>query len=215
MGLLEALSAVPAPPRTLVAGSASVYGIPVASDGVVRESDPVAPVLFYGMTKAAQEDVFRLWARWGRVQPIFARSFNLTGPGEGTGSLPGAIARQLAAGADPILVGNLAPVRDFLDVRDAVAAYDLLSQRGEPGAAYNVASGRGESVRDHVARLVVAAGGSSRVVVDPDRVKAVDVAEVVADVSRLRALGWVPGFAPERTARDLLAAVRGGEGPWI
>ena len=51
------------------------------------------------------------------------------------------------AGGDPLLlVGNLDAARDFLDVRDVVAAYLALARDGAPGETYNVCSGT--AVRD-------------------------------------------------------------------
>ena len=44
-------------------------------------------------------------------------------------------------------VGDLRPVRDFSRVEDVARAYGLLLQRGVPGEAYNVGSGRGAPVR--------------------------------------------------------------------
>ena len=43
----------------------------------------------------------------------------------------------------PVLeTGNLSPRRDLTDVRDMVAAYLLLMERGRTGEAYNVGTGR-------------------------------------------------------------------------
>ena len=49
--------------------------------------------------------------------------------------------------ARTVATGNLEPVRDLLDVRDAVAAYRLLLARGTSGEAYNVAGERGSRWR--------------------------------------------------------------------
>ena len=63
--------------------------------------------------------------------------------------------------------GNLAPVRDLLDVRDVVRAYRLLLQRGEPGEAYNVARGEGMSLAELFARLAALIGTAAVPVADP------------------------------------------------
>ena len=49
--------------------------------------------------------------------------------------------------AAEIKVGNLEGVRDYGDVRDVVRAYRLLLERGKPGEAYNVCTGRGHIMR--------------------------------------------------------------------
>jgi GDP-4-dehydro-6-deoxy-D-mannose reductase len=50
-------------------------------------------------------------------------------------------------------VGNLTVRRDFSDVRDVVRAYVLLLEKGTPGGAYNVGSGRTTPMR-HIAKLL-------------------------------------------------------------
>ena len=76
------------------------------------------------------------------------RPFNHIGPGQGEQFVTAAFARQVAAIEaglqEPVLrVGNLSAERDFTDVRDMVRAYYLAITQGEPGAVYNIGSGRG------------------------------------------------------------------------
>ena len=56
-------------------------------------------------------------------------------------------------GVRTIAAGNLTPVRQLTDVRDVARALTLLLERGEPGTVYNVASGRGVSLRELLARM--------------------------------------------------------------
>ena len=82
---------------------------------------------------------------------IVARPFPHTGPGQTPNFVLPAFAERLRAaqrsGGRTVPTGNLEPVRDFLDVRDVVAAYRLLLTRGVPGEAYNVAAGHGRPAR--------------------------------------------------------------------
>jgi len=45
-----------------------------------------------------------------------------------------------------LVTGDTSIVRDFTDVRDVVAAYDLLLKKGKTGEIYNVCSGKGRSL---------------------------------------------------------------------
>lgn len=203
--LASALAFAGGRPRVLVAGSCSVYGVPVRPDGRVVEDDPIAPVLFYGFAKASQEMLLALYHRRGVIDLRVARIFNLSGPGEGQGSVLGTAAFQAAAGG-PVRLGNLGAVRDFLDVRDAAVAFETIVERGDAGGVYNVGSGRGIAVRSVVERVLAATGAALEH--DPARDRPVDVPAIFADVVRLDALGFRSAYTLDDTVAAVVAAQR-------
>ena len=77
---------------------------------------------------------------------ITVRPFNHIGPGQIPNFAVPALAKRIVEadrpGPRPSRSGNLSARRDFTDVRDVVRAYRLLIESGEPGAVYNVCSGR-------------------------------------------------------------------------
>jgi len=96
-------------------------------------------------------------------------------------------------------------VRDFTDVRDVVRAYLLLLEKGEPGRAYNVCSGRGLRIREILELLLASSSARVELRVDQSRLRPSDVPAQVGDPSRLRAAtGWEPGIPLEETLGDLL-----------
>jgi len=139
-----------------------------------------------------------------------ARPFNHIGPGQQPIFVAPNFATQIAeieAGLKPpiLRVGNLAAERDFSDVRDVVRAYHLILTRGEPGAVYNICSGRALSIQRLVDILIGYARRDITVEVDPERVRPVDVPRVVGDFSALQqATGWQPAYTIEDTLRDVL-----------
>jgi GDP-4-dehydro-6-deoxy-D-mannose reductase len=107
-------------------------------------------------------------------------------------------------------VGNLEAIRDFTDVRDVARAYRLAAAKGRPGAAYNVGSGRGVSIREALDILLGLSPAEIEVTVDPARLRAADVEVLVADASSFTAdTGWQPEIPLERTLGDLLDWWRG------
>ena len=163
-----------------------------------------------GRRKVAAEQVALEAYREHGLGVVCARAFNHTGPGQPSAFLiPGLAARIAAAehsGADEIVLGNGDPVRDFSDVRDVVRAYALFVERGTPGEAYNVCSGRGVRVGDLAAELVARATRPLRLVTDDALVRPVDVPVMVGDPTKLTAAtGWSPaldlGADPRRRAR--------------
>jgi GDP-4-dehydro-6-deoxy-D-mannose reductase len=140
---------------------------------------------------------------------IRVRPFNQTGPGQPPSFVCSDFARQVAAIdlglAQPVLqVGNLSVRRDFLDVRDAVGAYELLLCKGRPGDVYNVASGIAVPLRRVVDQLVSYTTTKVRICVDRQRLRKHDPKILSVNIVRLkRATGWTPKYNLESTVRDL------------
>jgi len=213
LNVLEAARACAGAPRVLVISSAEVYGAVGPEQLPVREDQPLRPVSPYAASKAAAELV-AVQAHLGRgTAAVRARPFNHAGPGQApTFAIP-AFARRIVDaqrdGAGALRVGNLSARRDVVDVRDVVRAYRLLVERGEPGEAYNVCTGRSVEVGELVERLLVLAGADLRLEPDPDLLRPVDVPELRGDPSRLRAAtGWEPEVPLDGTLRAVLDEAR-------
>ena len=210
--LLEALRAERCASRVLLVSSAEVYGAVDEAAQPTTEDHPLRPITPYGASKAAAEMAAVQAALGGMAEVVVARSFNHIGPGQDDRFVLPSFARQLWAmrrgeAIPELRVGNLEIWRDFLDVREVVSAYRVLMERGENAEAYNVCSGKSVSLQEVVVRLVELSGTNARLVVDPERVRAVDIPALVGDASRLRALGWTSQIPLDRTLADLLAAV--------
>ena len=94
--------------------------------------------------------------------------------------------------------------RDFTDVRDAVAAYWALLERGEPGGVYNVCSGTATPVGDIVERLLRLAGIDAAVEETGAHTSG-DILIQAGSAARLTAAtGWRPRFDLDASLRDLL-----------
>ena len=105
--------------------------------------------------------------------------------------------------APTLAVGNLASVRDFLDVEDVVAAYIALLDRSHAPDVFNVASGVPVKIASLLETLMELAGVDAEVVVNPDYFRATD--QLVGDSTRLQErTGWRPTIALRDTLADLL-----------
>jgi len=202
----------------LVVGSSEAYGrIP---QGVpCSEETPLVPVSPYGVSKAAADHATRVHAAAFGLKALVARSFSHTGPGQAPVFAVASWARQIAAfeadgaGSHRLKVGNLAPVRDYGDVRDVVRAYVALLEKGEAGAAYNVATGHGTTLRAIVDALVARARVGIEVTEEAARLRPNDVPYLVGSPARLTAAtGWTPEYTLEQTLSDLLDAARSAHG---
>ncbi len=207
LNLLHALGEVKPDARVLFTSSAHVYA---PSSRPLRESDPLAPSSFYGVTKQLAESLCDFYRRGG-MTIIAARAFNHIGPGQDESFVLSSFARQIAEierGSEPVLrVGNLSAMRDFTDVRDVVRAYRLLVESRVPAGIYNVASGQGISIDDLLQQLRSLSSSEIRVEIDPDRFRPGDQSRVIGDASALKA---VTSWEPEVPIADSLGEILDG-----
>lgn len=203
--LLRAIEQAAPHARVVVVTSAMIYQ---PSAGAQTETSPMIPSSPYGLSKMAQDRLAMLAAADG-LNVVVARPFNHTGPGQDPSfAVPGfaqQIARIEAGLAEPVIrVGNLDAERDLSDVRDVIDAYEAIAARGETGAAYNVCAGRAWRIGDLLEMLLSRARTAIRVEVDSDRIRPIELARLVGDNTRLRALEWAPRIPIETTLDDVL-----------
>jgi len=193
--------------RVLVPGSAHVYR-PPAGGGRLSEDSPLDPQTHYGVSKLAQEGLAGVFRKARGLGCYVTRAFNHVGPGQGPGFVLPDFAQRLARlereGGGVLRVGDLTARRDYLDVRDVVAAYLTVLARGEPGTIYNVASGVAWSVQQLLDLLLAETRADVVVQTDPGLVRPVETPILLGDASRLRALGWEPKRDLRDTVRETL-----------
>lgn len=209
--LLEAIHRWAPRARTVVVSSGEVYGA-IPEGKTARETDPIAPLSPYAAAKAASELAAAQFSRSYGLPVVCARPFNHLGAGQAPHFVVPSFARQLEAirrdPATPLEVGNLEPIRDFSHVKDVVAAYLVLLQRGVAGEAYNVGSGVGRSIRSVLDALRELSGVDKEPVVDPERVRPAEIPSLVGDIGKLRALGWEPTLSVTDALRDVVDEAR-------
>ena len=94
--------------------------------------------------------------------------------------------------------------RDFSDVRDVVRAYELLLEKGRPGEAYNVGSGRSTQVRQIVKLLTSFSSRPIRVIIQSKRLRPGEARTLYGSNRKLiQATGWKPKVSLERTLHDM------------
>ncbi|HEX5971145.1 MAG TPA: GDP-mannose 4,6-dehydratase [Gemmatimonadaceae bacterium] len=199
-----------ADPAVLVVGSAEQYGRHELNEMPLHEDAEQRPLTLYAASKVAQEVAALQAFRSEGVRVICTRSFNHSGVGhDARFLLPSLVARalRLAAEGGTLAIGNGDTVRDFLHVRDVVAAYLALLQQGAAGEAYNVSSGEGVSVRALAQAVLRRVGATAEVTMDPALARPVDVPVLVGANAKLRrATGWVPRYSRDDIIDDLIHA---------
>ncbi|WP_372632103.1 NAD-dependent epimerase/dehydratase family protein [Cohnella sp.] len=162
----------------------------------------------YGFSKTLQTAAAKAWHRWYGLPVMIAEPSNLIGPGS-SGGLCGKIVRWAVSAEEsegktpPFRLSSLHESRDFMDVRDAVAAYELVLNEGESGRSYAIESGRFrtlaevKSAFDDLARLElpweIGEGTAALAPIPQPR-----------DCSPIRELGWKPELTFRQSIFDAL-----------
>lgn len=199
MNLFEAVRAWGGDPRIISVGAAAEYG-KVGPDAIpITESQALTPMDPYGLSKVAMYHTAMLYHRIYGLKIVHTRAYNHFGPYQRDAFVIPSFSHQIARientpGKDPVLlVGNLESVRDFLDVRDVVAAYWALALHGTPGEAYNISSGKGTKVADLLDQLLAMATVDITVQPDPARMRPSDMPVLYGSNQKIRtAVGWHP-----------------------
>ena len=207
--LFEAILEAGLKPVTLIASSSAVYGYGLGSR-LITEQFKLRPVTHYAASKAAQEIVALRYFGAYNLPVVCARTFNLIGPRQSPDLACSGFARQIAlaeqAKSDAtILTGDLNARRDFVDVRDAVRAYEMITARGRPGQAYNVCSGKPVSIRDCLALMLGMSPLPLKTALDPSRLQENDVPLQIGSAKELQGCtGWKPEISLTQSLSDLL-----------
>lgn len=209
--LLEAMRQLDLDATIVLSCSAESYGHVEHGERPILETQPFHPVSPYAVSKAAVDMLAFQYYQTFRLRTVRLRLFNHCGPRQSDRFVISALARQIAeieADLRPpeLHVGNLEARRDFLDVRDAARAYLLAAVKAQPGEVYNVASGKGRTIREVLDQLLTLTDAVIDVVFDPARLRPAEIPALVGDASRFRqATGWEPAIPFEQTLFDVLS----------
>jgi len=209
--ILEAARKISPGVRLLLVTSGHIYGSADPGDPPFDESSPLRPDSPYAWSKAAADLLAGVYQDRG-VDVVRVRPFNHTGPGRPDRFVESSFARQIAeieAGLRPpkLAVGNLDAIRDFLDVEDVIDAYLRLLDPSVPAGPYNVASGRGISIRDLLDLLLAESSIRPEVEVDEARWRPSDSS--IGSAERLqKGTGWAPVIPLRETLKRLLQSWR-------
>lgn len=189
-----------------LAGSGTEYGepeeVPTPEDAALLPTSP------YATSKAAADLLCYQYYRSFGIPVFRYRIFGTTGVGKRgdvCNDWAGRIASIERDGSTSVLkVGTLDVKRDIQDVRDAVRAMVTVVERGTPGEAYNIGCGEARDVRGILSTMLGLARRPIQVVSDDGLKRRVDEPVHLADISRLKALGWSPQIPFPETLRGIL-----------
>ncbi len=206
INLFEACIAQKAHPRFVIISSGLIYDPKCKSP--LNENSPVIANSPYSVSKIDQEALAQYYST-RKFEIVIARAFNHVGPGQLPGFLVADLAKRIAEAEktqnNTIKVGNLSARRDYSDVRDIVAAYELLATKGKPGEVYNVCSGNPRSGEEILNILLENSSSEISTEPDPSLMRPSDTPEIYGDPAKLKNdTGWEPQLSLEQTLKETL-----------
>jgi UDP-glucose 4-epimerase len=174
--------------------SAAVYGAGHAEP--LAEDTPARPYSPYGYHKAIMEALCRSYGENFGARSAIVRVFSAYGPGLRKQILWDLCSRLSSTTESLTLDGTGLERRDWIHAGDVARLLVLVAQTLPSAEApvVNGATGEGHSVAEF-AEQVLQAWGAGRAVRFSGRSRPGDPINLVADVTRLRALGFVPQVA--------------------
>lgn len=209
-GLLNVLeaSAAAGVRKLCLSSSAAIYGnnpsVPKREDMLPEPRSP------YAVTKLDGEYYCQHYNESGRLATAALRFFNVFGPrqdpaGAYAAAVPIFIQRALAG--EPITIyGDGGQTRDFIYVKDIVAANVFAATTPEVTGVFNAGYGGQITVRELAERIVALAGSRSEIRFAPER--AGDVRHSRANVDKLTGAGFRPTGSLEAGLRATLDSFR-------
>jgi UDP-glucose 4-epimerase len=178
--------------KLVLSSSAAIYGDNPATPKV--ESMPPEPRSPYAITKLDGEFYCNLFADGGRLPTACLRYFNVFGPRQDPGSqyaaaVPIFIDRALKN--EPITIfGDGEQTRDFIYVKDIVAANAFFATESKATGVFNVAYGRKITINELAETIRRLTG--SRSVIKHAANRPGDVKHSLASIEKLQAAGFTP-----------------------
>lgn len=209
-GLLNVLeaSAAAGVKKLCFASSAAIYGNnPELPKRETMRPEPRSP---YAVTKLDGEYYCQQYAETGRLETAAFRFFNVFGPrqdpkGAYAAAMP--IFMEKALAGEPLTIfGDGGQTRDFIYVKDIVAALVFGAMTPGVTGVFNAGYGGKITVLELARRIIELAGSKSEIRHAPER--AGDVRHSMASVDKLQAAGFRPTGSLEEGIAATLAWMR-------
>jgi UDP-glucose 4-epimerase len=178
--------------KLVLSSSAAIYGDnPTTPKIETMLAEPKSP---YAITKLDGEFYCKMFADEGRLQTACLRYFNVFGPRQDPKSQYAAavpIFIDRAVKNQPITIhGDGEQTRDFIYVKDIVAANVFFATQSPATGVFNVAYGQKITIKELAQNICALTGSKSEIKHGAER--AGDVKHSLAAIEKLRATGFTP-----------------------
>lgn len=186
------------PKKFLFTSSAAVYGN--YPELPKKEDSRVQPLTPYAVDKYASERMTIDYGTLYGLNTVAVRFFNVFGPRQNPNSpysgVLSIVTKCLVNDEEFTLFGDGKQTRDFIYVKDIVNALIFISESEKSNEVYNVGYGQQNALIDVIKMYEKASG--KRLKLNYADARQGDIAESLADVTRLTQLGFKPKWGLEK-----------------
>lgn len=196
---------------TVVIGSSAEYGY--QGDNPIKESAPLCPVGFYGISKATATLTAQSYSIKFGLPVTVARPFNVTGPGQSSNFICGKVIFQIleihAGKRESIELTGRESYRDFIDVRDVVKACFMLLMhdhfdKGVSGKIFNIGSGKKKSLSEIIHITEKITNKNYKVKFSSNSLPEYVPSQMSDNNLITSTIGWKPEISLKRSLQDML-----------
>mgnify|MGYP002855549451 CR=1 FL=1 len=177
-----------------LAGSQAEYGIQTAAVPI-NEDDPLQPITAYGRAKKNLFEYASALCKEGEVRLLESRFFSVYGPGDYEGTLVISVLKKMLQNL-PCELTECKQMWDFLYVEDASEMVAKLIVSDALAGAYNIGSGRPQTLRQYVEEMGVVAGSNSKLLFGSIPYQDAIVPNIYPDTSKLTDAIGKPSIRP-------------------
>jgi GDP-4-dehydro-6-deoxy-D-mannose reductase len=211
LNVLEAVHSINSGIRILSIGSSEEYGDMARGDEIFCEDDALHPISPYAVARVSQEMLSKVYGKGYRLDIVMTRSFNHIGPGQKETFVIASFAKRLVemkksgASSPKLMTGDISLIRDFVDVRDVVRAYDGLLKKGRRGEIYNICRGVGNSLAEIIQQMASILEMQVFTEIDEKRIRPSDNKVIIGSNEKIRRdIGWAPEISMQRSLEDVI-----------
>lgn len=184
-----------------------VYG---QTESPFKEESHCNPKGFYSITKRAAEQLLISYCETFGINYRILRLANVIGPGDkGVSVKKNALTyllRRIKNSEDIELYDNGDFTRDYIHVKDACDAIQLILEKGEMNTIYNVGTGELCRFADAIQYIISRTQSASKVISIEQKEfhKVVQTKSMQLDTSKLKALGFEPKYTMNQILDELI-----------
>jgi UDP-glucose 4-epimerase len=192
--------------KLLFASSSAVYGNVQDRDLPLKEDRILSPLSPYAVSKLVGEHYCRIFSSIYGLDTICLRYLNVYGPRQRPDSQYAAVIPKfidcVLKGKAPTIFGDGKQTRDFIFVKDVARANLIAMKSKVKHGVYNVGTGKATSLLELLDSICSIAGKKTKPVFsDP---KPGDIKHSVADISKIREIGFRPEYSMEQGLRETI-----------
>lgn len=192
--------------KVIFASSSEIYGS--AQTNPMTEDHPLDAPHPYGASKIAADRMCYAYHQTYGMPVYITRCFNMYGPKQkdsGYGGVISIFTKRVMNNIPPIIYGDGSQTRDYLYVKDAVKAYDLVlnSKKNIAGIPINFGTGEDQKIID-IANTIIKTFGKSLMPVHV-AARPAEVTHLIADITRAKELlGFMPSYSFNEGIKEFL-----------